>query len=71
MRRRFFCQRYAFFKRKHRLFAGAGGNGDNKPIEHSGGAGNDIDMTIGDGIERPGINRPFLHNNPQCIFGGR
>ncbi|MNP47943.1 hypothetical protein D3C76_1420310 [compost metagenome] len=57
------CQRDAFIQIKHRFFTWAGGNGQNHPVEHTGRAGDDIKMTIGNRIEGTRINRFCAHGS--------
>ena len=42
--------------REHGTFAGIVGYGQGHPIEKFGGSGKHIEMTVGDGIERAGID---------------
>ncbi len=52
--RRLLCQRNALIKAEHRLFTRAGGDSQHHFIEHTCRAGDNIDMTVGDGVEGTG-----------------
>lgn len=68
---RFLRQRHTFVQGEHGFLAGAGGDGQNDMVEHLRCARHNIEMTVSNRIKRTWINRPFLHDSPQCVFGGR
>ncbi len=61
--RRLLCQRNALIKAEHRLFTRAGGDSQHHFIEHTCRAGDNIDMTVGDGVEGTRIDRFCAHDD--------
>ena len=63
MRNRIGGKLHAFVQVEHRLFARAGGNGQNHLVEHTRRTGDDIKMTVSDRIEGTRINRFCAHGS--------
>ena len=58
-----FRQSNPLLKVEQRLFAGAGGNSQNHRIKHAGRTGDDVNVTVGDGIEGTRIDRFCAHGS--------
>ena len=57
----FLKHRDAFFRRKQRRLAGMNAHRKDQPVGKPYGAFDDVEMTVGDGVERPGKKRCARH----------
>ncbi len=56
-----FCHLHPFLHRKERFFFRILGDGEDHLIKNLEGPLHDIDMTVGEGIKRPGVDSYFSH----------
>ena len=58
----------ALLRRKHRMLGAVDHHADGQPVEDPGGAANDVEVSVRDGVKAAGIDRRFHRDCSRSLF---